>query len=242
MELKNKVAIVTGASSGIGLATAKLLSKNGAKVALVSRSKEKLKEISKTLPHSFVVQVDMIKENEIRDMVKKVLEHYGKIDILINNAGQGYDAFVEEVNLNTYHKIFDLDVVGPLIAMQEVIPIMRKLGGGSIVNISSGTALMALSGMSPYSSLKRALVGLSLTAREELKEDNITVTVIYPYITLTNFEKNTIKENNLDQGESEEINSDLPPADTPEFVAEKILEGIKTGEAEIYVHDWMKKM
>lgn len=172
-------------------------------------------------------------------MVQKVYEHYKKIDILINNAGQGYDSPVEKINIKKFHYIFDLDVAGPVITMQQVIPIMRKQGGGVIVNISSGTALMTLPNMSAYSSLKRTLVGISLTAREELKKDNITVSVVYPYITLTNFEKNTIKEEYEDTGWSRE-NSDLPPFDKPEHVADIILQGIKSGNAEIFAHDWMK--
>lgn len=238
MELKNKVAIVTGASSGIGMAAAKLLTTKGVKVALVARSKEKLAALSKELPQSYVVVTDMTLENEIKSMVKKVYRHYGRIDILINNAGQGYDASIVKINIDTFRNIFNLDVVGPLIAMQRVLPIMMKQGNGAILNVSSGTALMYLPGMGAYSSLKRALTGLSLTAREELKENNISVGVIYPYITMTDFEKNTIKEDT--NGASEEFNADIPAPDTAEYVAQKILEGIRTGKAEIFAHDWMK--
>ncbi len=78
--------------------------------------------------------------------------------------------------------------------MQKVIPIMQKQKAGMIVNVSSGTALMYLPNISPYSSLKRALVGISLTAREELKEEGIVVSVVYPYIISTDFEANTISD------------------------------------------------
>ncbi len=91
MNVKDKVVIVTGASSGIGLATAKLLAKHGAKVALVARSKEKLEKLSKELLHSLAVPTDMTDEKQVRKMVKDVLNNYGRIDILINNAGVGYD-------------------------------------------------------------------------------------------------------------------------------------------------------
>jgi short-subunit dehydrogenase len=238
MEIKNKVAIVTGASAGIGLETAKILTNNGAKVALVARSKEKLEKLAEELPGSFVIVTDMAQENEIKTMVQKVYRHYGRIDILVNNAGQGYDASIEKINTATFRKIFDLDVIGPLIAMQAVIPVMIKQGSGAVINVSSGTALMSLPDMGAYSSFKRALTGLSLTAREELKDNNIAVSVIYPYITLTDFEKNTIKEEI--SGETGDYNADIPAPDTAEFVAQKILEGIRSGEAEIFVHDWMK--
>jgi len=166
MNIQGKVAIVTGASSGIGLATAQLLSKNGAKVALAARSLSKLQKISKQLQDSLVIQTDMSNEKQIKAMVAKAFKHFGRIDILVNNAGRGYDASVQETNSDTFRELFNLDVVGPLTAMQAVIPIMQKQGGGSIINISSGTALMVLPNMAAYSSLKRALAQISLTARE----------------------------------------------------------------------------
>ena len=240
MSVRNKVVIVTGASSGIGLATAKLLAEQGAKLALVSRSKEKLEQLSEELPNSLAVPTDMTKIDEIEMMIKQTEEHFGRIDVLINCAGQGYDAPVEKTNIDIFYHIFNLDVVGPLIAMQQVIPIMRKQGGGTIINISSGTALMYLPYNGAYSSIKRALANISLTAREELRKDNISVSVVYPYITLTNFEKNTIKDPSLiDKGEHE--GTGPFSADTAEYMAQKILEGMKTSESEIFAHDWMKK-
>jgi short-subunit dehydrogenase len=239
MYLQDRVVIVTGASSGIGLATARLLAKQGAKLALVSRSKGKLEQLSVGLPGSLAVPADVTRIYDIESMIRLTMEHFGRIDVLINCAGQGYDAPVEKINVDTFHHIFDLDVVGPLVAMKQVIPIMRKQGGGTIVNISSGTALMYLPNNGAYSALKRALANISLTAREELKKDDIVVSVMYPYITLTDFEKNTIKDAIPEGGEQ---GGSVPfPADTAEYVAQKILEGIESGEAEIFAHDWMKK-
>lgn len=239
MDFQNKVVIVTGASSGIGEATARLFASKGAKLVLAARSIEKLNAISKELPNSLAIQTDVTSEKQIKEMVAKTLKHFGRIDILINNAGRGYDASIEDTKIKTFRELFELDVISALICIQEVIPVMKKQGGGSIINISSGTALMALPNMSAYSSLKRALAGISLTANEELKKDNIKVSVVYPYITLTDFEKNTIKE----KVQEEDWNSDDPnfkPPDTPEYVAQKILEGMENGEPEIYIHDWME--
>jgi short-subunit dehydrogenase len=239
MNLKDRVVIVTGASSGIGLATAKLLTKRGAKLVLVSRSKEKLERLSAELPNSLAVPADMTRIGEIEGMVRKTMERFGRIDVLVNCAGQGYDAPVEKTNVDTFHRIFDLDLVGPLVAMEHVIPVMRKQGGGVIVNVSSGTALMYLPYNGAYSGLKRALANISLTAREELKGDNIVVSVVYPYMTLTDFEKNTIKDA-VPEGGEQDGGPPFPP-DTAEYVAQKILEGIESGEAEIFPHDWMKR-
>jgi short-subunit dehydrogenase len=240
MDVKNKVVIVTGASSGIGYPTVKLFSEKGAKLALVARSKEKLEQLSKKLNDSVVLPADMTKPDEIKQIVKHTMAHFGRIDVLINCAGQGYDAPVERTDIAIFRHIFDLDVIGTLVTMQQVIPIMRQQNGGAIVNVSSGTALMYLPNNGAYSAMKRALASMSLTAREELKHDGIVVSVVYPFVTLTDFEKNTIKDPSLPQEELEEGELPFKP-DTAEYAAQKILEGVESGEPEIFAHDWMTK-
>jgi short-subunit dehydrogenase len=240
MDVRDKVAIVTGASSGIGLATARLLAKRGAKVALVARSVDKLAAACDELVDSFVAVADMSIERQVRDMVRRVQTHYGRIDILVNCAGQGYDAPAEHTDVDQFRRLFELDVVGPLVAMQSVIPIMRRQGGGAIVNVSSGTSLMNLPYMGAYSGLKRALNGLTLAAREELKDDGIVVSVVYPYMTATDFEENTIVDSHVPQWEGG--SEKLRPPDSAEHVAERILDVIASGEAEAYAHDWMKRL
>ena len=239
MIIQDKVAIVTGASSGIGEATAKALAQHGVKVVLASRSKEKLDNLSSQLKDSYVIQTDMMNEDEIKDMVKKAVDRFGRVDILVNNAGRGYDSLVENIEAPSYLELFKLNLLAPLITMQAVIPIMRRQSGGTIVNISSGTSMMDIPNISAYSSLKRALNGLSLTAREELKKDKIVVSLVYPYMTQTNFGKNVIgkprDDSWLDEG-------NISKADTPEYIAEKILEVIESEGAEIYAHDWMKNI
>ena len=237
MNIENKIALVTGASSGIALA--RVLSQKGAKIALVARSKDKLEALAKELPNSLAVPADMTVRTDVIRAVKETVEHFGGVDILINNAGRGYDAPVETMDIEEFRRTLGLNVIGPVTAMQLVIPVMRERGGGTIVNVSSGTALMYLPNMSPYSSSKRALVGISLTAREELKKDNITVSVVYPFITDTDFENNTIKGEFQDEGP--EASVELTP-DTPEYIAQRIIEGIESGEAEIFAHDWMKDL
>ena len=243
MDIRNKITIITGASAGIGLATAKLFAKNGAKVALAARSKDKLNKLACRLQNSLAIPTDMTKAISIKNMVKEAYNHYGHIDILINNAGQGFDGPVEHIGIKEYRYIIDLNLIGPLIAMQEVIPVMRKQGGGVIVNISSGLSKMYIPNMAGYASIKSALNTISLTARKELANDKIVVSVVYPYVTATDFEKNTITSKKYNSKQeavepNEEYNS-LPPPDSAETVAKKILEVVISERAEQFVHDWL---
>ncbi len=228
MDIKDKVVIVTGASEGIGLAAAQLLAAKGAKVALNARSKDKLDKISADMPDSLVVHGDMRDEKSIRAMVDKVQAHYGRIDVLINNAGQALHVPIEHVKLDEYRSVFELNVIGVLVAMQAVIPIMRAQGGGIILNISSGTSKMYIPNLAPYASTKYALNCLTLTARAELAPDNIRVGVVYPGITTTRFIENAARVQFAGPRRT-----GMQP-DSVEHVADKILEAIETEAAEVY--------
>ena len=237
MEIDDRVFIVTGASSGIGLATAKALAKRGAKVALIARSTDALAEIAATLPGSIAVTADMTDFEGVRTAVRDILSHYGSIHGLINNAGRSYAASVEEIDPAIFDEIFHLNVLGPIVAMQSVIPIMRAQGAGSIVNVNSGTAFMTIPQYGVYSSSKRALLGFSLTARMELASDNIVVSEVYPFITATNFGANRMG-NPSGGGPA----ANYASGDTPEFVADIILKAISEGEAQYYANEHIKKL
>lgn len=243
MEISGKVVLITGASSGIGEATARLLAAQGAKVALAARSREKLDALAASLPDAFAIPTDMTREDEVRAMVAATHAHYGQLDVLINNAGQGYDAPIERIDPTAYRETLELNVVGPLVAMQAAIPLMRAQGGGAIVNIGSGTSLIALPNAAAYSSTKRALNGLSLTAAKELARDGIAVSVMHPYMTATDFGAN-VRDGARGAGRpgrpADEGGWSPPPPDTAEYVAGKILEAITSGEAEVLAHDWMR--
>jgi short-subunit dehydrogenase len=164
-------------------------------------------------------------------MIRETIERYGRIDILINNAGQGMYGPVEKINIEQYKELMDLNVYSVVRAMQEVIPYMRKQGGGVIVNISSGLTKMYLPGVSAYSSTKYALNAISLIARQELEKDNIIVSIIEPNMTATNFTKNSIGSRpNWDNS-----GRPAPKIDPPEKVAHVIEKIIKSGEAELRV-------
>ena len=227
MKIKNSVVIITGSSSGIGLATARLLVLKGAMVVLAARSAVKLKKLEKEIPNSFAVPTDMRKPADIKSLVKKTMKKYGRVDILINNAGQGMRASVEKININDYKSVMDLNVFGVLQAMQAVIPIMRKQGGGMILNVSSMVSKNYFPWMAAYASTKYALNALTLTARTELEPDHIVVSVFYPKKTSTDFGANAL-------GEKYSSSAGRPGmiADTPESVAKAIIEQLESEATE----------
>ena len=237
MQIKDQVIIVTGASSGIGLSTAIALSERGAKVALLARSSKVLEELAGKLPGSLPVTVDMTNFDVVREAVRTVHGHYGRVDGLVNNAGRSYAASIEEIDPALFDEIFHLNVLGPIVAMQAVIPLMRARGGGSIVNVNSGTAFGTIPRYSVYSSSKRALLGFSLTARAELEKDHIVVSEIYPFITATNFGKNRMES----PGVAGPL-TNYADGDQPEFVAGLVLQAIEGGQAQYFANDRIRKM
>jgi NAD(P)-dependent dehydrogenase (short-subunit alcohol dehydrogenase family) len=235
VQIDGKVVIVTGASGGIGLATALLLGARGAKVVVAARNEQALRSVEAEVPNSLAVRTDLRKAEDIQAMVERTVERFGRVDCLVNNAGQDFNAAVETIAPDDYRSILELNVIGVLEAMQAVIPHMRRQGSGSIVNVSSGTTKMILTGSAGYSSSKAALNYLSLAAREELAPDGITVSVIYPYITDTDLEKNAIGATERSMAGPP---SGIPPADPPEKVAEAILSLIESGDAELSLVPW----
>lgn len=237
MQINDRVFIVTGASSGIGLSTAVALSARGAKVALLARDTDALQRLAQQLPGSLPVTADMTQFDRVREAVRAVHRHYGRVDGLINNAGRSYAAALEEIDPALFDEIFHLNVLGPIVAMQAVIPLLRAQGGGSIVNINSGTAFMTVPQYSVYSSSKRALLGFSLTARAELEKDRIVVSEIYPAVTATNFGKNR-----MGRPAGGGPSANYAAGDKPEFIAGLILQAIEEGQAQYFANDHLRKL
>jgi short-subunit dehydrogenase len=162
--------------------------------------------------------------------VRAAEARHGRIDVLVNNAGQGLHVPIEHVSLEDFEAVMQLNVYGPLVAMQQVVPIMRSQGGGAIVNISSGTSRMVLPGVGAYAATKCALNQLSLTARAEWDADGIVVSVVYPSVTDTEFHQ-ALRAGGFPGGGR----AGGFPAHPPEHVAASILHAIRTGEAEVII-------
>jgi len=233
MEIKDKVAIVTGASEGIGEAVARRLAAKGAKVVLAARSADLLKKLESELPGSMAVPTDMRKPEEITALIKKTVDKFGRIDILINNAGQAQYGPVEKVEVEGYRSIVELNVFGPLRSMQAVIPQMREQGGGMILNVSSMVSKSYIPNLGSYASTKYALNALSLTARAELEKDGIVVCVFHPRMTATNFGKNAVGMRMHEDRAAAPARPGAMPIDTPQAVAEKLVGQIASEEAEV---------
>jgi short-subunit dehydrogenase len=239
MDVSGKVVIITGASGGIGLATAQRFAGAGAKVVLVARSTDKLTALAKELRSqghdALPMTADMRDQKAVSRMIDQAVRHYGCIDILINNAGQAAAGTVAEVNPDDLRQILELNVFGALYAIQAVVPKMRQGGGGLIINISSMVTKMHIPGLGAYAATKTALNMLSETARVELAAENIRVITVYPRLTATDFGKNSLGNEQLRQRQRASVSSMTP--DSPELVAEKILEAAQKEPAEQYMTD-----
>jgi NAD(P)-dependent dehydrogenase (short-subunit alcohol dehydrogenase family) len=186
-----KVALVTGSSSGIGYETALALARDGYNTFASMRNTSKATELTKTadkenLPIT-IIHLDVDKEDSIVEAIKKVMSDANRIDVLVNNAGYGQFGCTEDVSTDDFRKQFETNFFSVVKIIQEVAPIMRKQGSGIIVNISSVAGRIGLPGSPAYISSKFALEGLGECLRYELGMFGIKTTLIEPGVIKTNF-------------------------------------------------------
>ncbi|HET8913949.1 MAG TPA: SDR family oxidoreductase [Ktedonobacteraceae bacterium] len=224
MEIRDKVVLITGASAGIGLATVRRFAAAGAKLALVARSADVLNQLAEELQSqgsdAIALPADVSDPKQVRRVIEETVRHFGRLDVLINNVGQAAIGTIADLNPDDFRKIVDVNVFGPLAAMQAVIPFMREQEGGLIINISSVVSKMNIAGLAAYAATKAALNMLSDTARVELASEHIRVITVYPRSTATDFGKNALGN----QGARQQRQGSPISADTPELVADKILD------------------
>jgi len=174
IDLTGKAVIVTGASSGIGGSTARLLHAAGAYPVLAARRADRLAVLSKELDGALAVPTDVTDPAQVRDLVTAALDRHQRIDGLVNNAGASLHGPLDRVDLAEFSQILQLNVAGLLAMTQAVLPAMRQQGFGRIVNISSGTTRLAVN-------------MLSSVLRQELADDGIAVSLLLPSVTATEF-------------------------------------------------------
>jgi short-subunit dehydrogenase len=181
VSLQGKVVLITGASSGIGALVARLLSQCGAIPVLTARSHAKLLEVSATIHGEHAVYVmDVTSEEQIREVVSQVQQRYGKIDVLLNNAGYGEFVPFSEATLSHFEQMMDVNYMGTVRCTHAVLPYMLQSGTGHIVNVASIAGKLATAKSTGYSATKHAVLGLTNALRQELRHTGIKVSAVNP--------------------------------------------------------------
>ncbi len=182
--LKDKIALVTGASQGIGRDTTLALAEAGAKVAAAARKEEKLaslvSEIAAKGGEAFAVRMDVADAEQVKAGFKQVLEKFGRLDILVNNAAITRDGLAMRMKLEDWDTVLRTNLTGAHLCIQQALPVMMRARAGRIVNISSVVAEMGNAGQANYVAAKAGLIGLTKAIAMEIASRNITVNAVAP--------------------------------------------------------------
>lgn len=194
MEIKGKVVIVTGASSGIGEAAARQLGREGAKVVLAARRVERLAALAQEInaigsgAEALAVQADLSKLEDIQSLIQQTLHKFNRIDVLVNNAGFGRIDWLENLDpVKDIQAQFDVDVLGVIQTTRQALPVMIKQRSGHVINMCSMAGLVGTPTYTVYSACKHAVHGFSEALRREVKPWGIDVSMIYPGGVVTEF-------------------------------------------------------
>lgn len=190
-DLKTQVAVITGASSGIGRAAAVAFAREGVRVVLGARRTDHLQEAVESIRASGgearAIQTDVSQPAEVKHLVEEAAAAFGRLDILVNNAGLGYFGPLESMAIQEARYLFEVNVMGTLSGIQAAVPIMRRQRSGHIINVASVLGKRATPGSGFYSATKFAQVALSESLRLELADAGIQVSVVCPVSTTTEF-------------------------------------------------------
>jgi NAD(P)-dependent dehydrogenase (short-subunit alcohol dehydrogenase family) len=194
MKLKGKTAVVTGAGRGLGQAIALAMSKEGARVTIVSRSLNELEFTARKIIEQggecLVFQGDISDPNRVASMARQTTERFSRVDVLVNNAAViGPTRFLEDADFEAWEKAIDINLNGPFFCARALAPSMAHQGGGKIINISSGLGQMPFPRFCAYSVSKAGIIQLTRSLSEELKEMNIQVNAIDPGVMDTSMQE-----------------------------------------------------
>jgi short-subunit dehydrogenase len=200
MELTGEIAVVTGASMGIGEAIAKIFADHGASVVMLSRDASRVEAARGRVGHgerTLALSCDVRHREEIDRVIGLTLHHFQRIDVWVNNAGHGLLDSVAQMEMAACREMFETNLFGAVAAMQAVIPPMRQQGGGTIINISSVAGHIPLPFHAAYSATKFALNAMGKAAGVELKKDGIHVLTVCPGYVRTGFSENAVRGSEL---------------------------------------------
>ena len=182
--LDGKIAIITGAGTGIGKGIAKAYSREGAKIVLASRNSLILEKTAGELKTAggtaMVLPTDVTVEDQVIALVRKTVDEYGRLDIMVCNSGVFDGGPFDELTLETWQKVVDVNLTGVFLCGREAMKVMRRQGEGRIINIGSISAQMPRAGSAPYTTTKHALVGLTKTMALEGREFGVVTSILHP--------------------------------------------------------------
>ena len=237
-DLRGKVVLVTGGSRGLGLVLARQLAAKGARLAICARTPEQLGEAHVELEELgaevISMTVDVTDERQVKAMIIDILEHYGRLDVVINNAGIVQVGPQENMGVNEYEQAMKANFWSALYTMLAVIPYFKEQGGGKIINITSIGGKIAVPHLLPYTASKFALVGLSEGMHAELKKDNIVVTTVVPNLMRTGSPRNIDVKGDHDEEYAWFKLADSSPllSQSAETAARNIISAIEEGQSE----------
>jgi short-subunit dehydrogenase len=241
VDFKNKIVLITGASSGIGKETAIEFAKLGANIILIARKKDKLEQVANELKKfnvlTLVCQCDVSKKDQVKEMSKKVLEKFESVDILVNNAGFAIYGSVSDLTIDEIESQMETNYFGMVYCIKNFLPSMLKKKSGHIVNVASVAASFGLPGIASYCASKFAMLGFSEGLKHELKNTGVGITVVSPIMVRTNF---------FEHPSFEKMPKFSPTSLSSETVAKAILKAANSPRLEIIVPSvvrgavWMK--
>ncbi|UCF92763.1 MAG: SDR family oxidoreductase [Desulfobacterales bacterium] len=183
-QLDGKIVIITGAGTGIGKGIARAFAHEGAQLVIASRNAQKLDETAGEIRAQggtvLVIPTDVTDETQVVALFAKTIQAFGRLDILVNNAGVFDGGPLEELSLQTWQKVLDVNLTGPFLCTREAMKIMKRQKGGRIINIGSISAQMPRLHSAPYTTAKHGLVGLTKTAALEGRDFGVVVSCLHP--------------------------------------------------------------
>jgi uncharacterized protein len=241
VDFKNKVVLITGASSGIGKDTAIEFAKKGSNIVLVSRTKGKLEQVAEQLKQFnvtvLICQCDVSKKDQVKEMSKTVLEKFDSVNILVNNAGFAIYGSVTDLSIDDIESQMETNYFGMIYCIKNFLPSMLDKKSGHIVNVASVAASFGLPGIASYCASKFAMLGFSEGLKHELKNTGVGITVVSPIMVRTNF---------FDHPSFEKMPKFSPTSLSSKTVAKIILKAANSPRLEIIVPSvvrgavWMK--
>ncbi|RMH00657.1 MAG: SDR family NAD(P)-dependent oxidoreductase [Chloroflexi bacterium] len=236
MEIAGLVVVVTGASAGIGRATAEWLAERGANVVLTARREARLQDLAQEYRQwpgeRLVIPGDIRDETFARDLIHQTVDYFGRIDVLVNNAGLGHQSPIAEIPAADVRTILETNVLGLLYATQTAVSYMKKQNSGQIINVSSIVGQQPLPNRGIYCASKTAVNFITRSLRMELTNTPITVTLVYPGLTATEFGQARL---------GDKTNQTIARGVPARRVAQAIGKAIQKRRTEVYVtpYDWL---